>query len=606
VPNLASVDWMIVLIYLFFVFGVGFSLKPYIASTQDFLLAGRSMPAWLCGFAFLSLTVSSPLVIAVSAAGAQYGLASAQFYLLGAIPPLLFLALFMAPLFYASKARSVPEFLGLRFDAKTRTLNACLFALVALFGAGLSLYAMAWLMQALHIFDVLLHVESLGQTWILLIAIAIPAAVVLVYLLLGGLTAALYTQVMQFFVLIAALFPAVLLGLKQIGGWRGLMAQVPVSTYLQQFAGARGASAPSIALALALGIAFSAAFWCTDFRVLQTIFAAKDAAAARKAPLVAAAGAVLTPLLLILPGVVAIALPTPHNSEVVHNENGNIYHDITVVPEAVQAGRGLIPAQTNASIDPMAGKPLLDANGKPLLDFAIALPIAVTHFLPTGLLGLGLTALLACLMSGVAAGIAAFNTVFTSDLYQGVLHKGASDHQALVVARWACVGGMVLALGVAGAAIRFPHLLEVLALAFAVLNAPQLATLLLGMFWKRATAHGAFAGLVAGVAAAVFHYALTLPAGAHPGFDGGWIAIVHRYPSSFAQDAWTAIFAFTASLVVTVAVSLVTRARPAAELTGLVHSLTAPLPRHSVWWKRPETAAAAILIAAIVVVAVFH
>src|SRR5579862_8013830 len=168
---------MIVLIYLFFVFGVGFSLKPYIVSTEDFLLAGRSMPASLCGFAFLSLTVSSPLVIAASAAGAEYGLASAQFYLLGAIPPILFLALFMAPLFYASKARSVPEFLGLRFDAKTRTLNACVFALVALFGAGLSLFALAWLMRALRVFDVLLHVQSLGQTWILVIAMAVPAAV---------------------------------------------------------------------------------------------------------------------------------------------------------------------------------------------------------------------------------------------------------------------------------------------------------------------------------------------------------------------------------------------------------------------------------------------
>lgn len=605
-PNLASIDWMIVLIYLFFVFGVGFSLKPYIVSSQDFLLAGRSMPAWLCGFAFLSLTVSSPLVIAVSAAGAQFGLASAQFYLLGAIPPILFLALFMAPLFYASKTRSVPEFLGLRFDAKTRTLNACVFALVDLFGAGLSLFALAWLMRALRVFDVLLHVQSLGQTWILVIAMAVPAAVVLVYLLLGGLTAALYTQVMQFFVLVAALFPAVLLGLQRIGGWRGLMAQVPASTYLQQWTGARGASAPSIALALGLGIAFSAAFWCTDFRVLQTIFAAKNAAAARKAPLIAAAGAVLMPLLLILPGVIATGLPTPHSSEVVHNDNGAIFHDITVVPEAQQAGRGLIPARTDSITDPMAGKPLLDTDGKPLLDFDLAMPMAVTRILPTGLLGLGLTALLACLMSGVAAGVSAFNTVFTCDLYQGALHQGAGDRQALLVARWACGCGTLLAFAVAAVAIRFPHLLEALALAFAVLNAPQLATLLLGMFWKRATGHGAFAGLLAGIAAAVFHYALTLPAGAQPGFDGGWLAVLHRDPTPFAHDAWTAICAFAASLVVTVAVSLFTRPRPAAELVNLVHSLTAPLPRQSVWWKRPETAAAAILVAAIVVVAIFH
>ncbi len=605
-PNLAPVDWMIVLIYLFFIFGVGFSLKPYIASSEDFLLAGRSMPAWLCGLAFLSVTVSSQQVIAIAAAGAQYGLASAQFYLLGAIPPILFLALFMTPLFYASKARSVPEFLGLRFDAKTRTLNACLFALVAIFGAGLSLYAMAWLMQALHIFDILLHAQRLGETWILVIAIAVPAAIVLVYLLLGGLTGALYNQVIQFFVLVAALFPAVFVGLNQIGGWRGLMAQEPVTTYVRQWMGGQGASAASVAVALGLGVAFGAAFWCTDFRVLQTVFAAKDAAAARKAPLLTAAGVVIAPLLIILPGVVAVALPTPHTSEVVHNENGAIYHDITVVPQAVQAGRGLIPARTYSFIDPMAGKPLLDANGKPLLEFAMAMPIAVTHFLPTGLLGLGLTALFACLMSGVAAGIAAFNTVFTCDLYQAAIHKDASDRHYLFVARWAAAGGMVLAVGVACTAIQFHNLLEALALAFAVLNAPQLATLLLGMFWKRATGHGAFAGLVAGIAAAVLHHGVTLPAGARPGYHGGWIAVFRRYPSPFAQDAWTAIFAFAACLILTIAVSVFTRPRPAAELAGLVHSLTPPPPRHGVWWKRPETAAAFILTAAIVVVAVFH
>ena len=384
------------------------------------------------------------------------------------------------------------------------------------------------------------------------------------------------------------------------------MAQVPIATYLHQWAGGQGTRTGNVGLALAWGVAFGAAFWCTDFRVLQTVFAAKDASAARKAPLLAAAGAVVVPLLLILPGVVAVALPTPHTSEVVRHENAAIYHDITVVPQAVQDGRGLIPAQTNSFSDPMAGKPLLDEHGNPLLDFAMAMPIAVTHFLPTGLLGLGLAALLACLMSGVAAGLAAFTTVFTCDLYQAILRKDASDRHYLVAARLTSVGGMALAVGLAFTAIRLHNLLETVVLGFAVLNAPQLATLLLGMFWKRATGNGAFAGLIAGIAVAVLHYGLTLPAGAQRGFHGAWFAVLHRYPSPFAQDAWTAIFAFAASMVITGAVSLVTRARPVAELAGLVHSLTPPSPRHPVWWKRRETAALAILAAAILVVAAFH
>ena len=222
----------------------------------------------------------------------------------------------------------------------------------------------------------------------------------------------------------------------------------------------------------------------------------------------------------------------------------------------------------------------------------MATPNMLLHFFPTGILGLGLTALLASFMSGMAGNVTAFNTVFTYDLYQSYIHKGASDRHYMAVGRWATVGGILLSIGTAYAAINFNNIMDTLQLVFSFVNAPLFATFLLGMFWKRATGHGAFAGLIAGTAAAMLHHGLTLPIEAHPGIHGGWITVLHHYPSDMAQNFWGAIFAFSTNFIVTVVVSLVTKPRPESELVGLVHSLTPkPHARAHRWWKRPEALA---------------
>ena len=250
----------------------------------------------------------------------------------------------------------------------------------------------------------------------------------------------------------------------------------------------------------------------------------------------------------------------------------------------------------------MTGKVLRTATGEPLLDYEMATPNMLLHLLPTGMLGLGLAALLGSFMSGLAGNVTAFNTVVTYDLYQAHIRKGGSDKHYLAVGRWATVGGIMVSVGTAYATIHFNSILDVLQLVFSVVNAPLLATLLLGMFWKRATGHGAFAGLVCGTVAAMLHHGLSLPMEAHPGIHGGWIAVLHAYPSDLAQNFWGAIFAFSTNLIVTIAVSLVTRAKPEQELVGLVRSLTPKPPHlHGEWWIRPEALAVAILLVAVAV-----
>jgi SSS family solute:Na+ symporter len=329
--------------------------------------------------------------------------------------------------------------------------------------------------------------------------------------------------------------------------------------------------------------------------------AAKNVESARQAPLLAAFVRIFLPFLLILPGALAVGLPTPHSSTVVRNDNGVIYHETTVVPRAAEEGQGLVPAR----LDPATGEPLRTAAGPAQLDYSLSTPNLFLHFLPTGLLGLALTALLACLMSGVAASATAFNTVFTCDLYQSHIRKGARDQHYLAVGRWAAVGGMLLSAAAACAVTGFHGIsagsvICALLLVFSLVNAPLFATVLLGMFSKRATGHGAFAGLLAGTGAALLHHGLTLPLGAHPGMRGGWIAVLHNSPGDIAQSFWTALLAFSVNLIVASVVSLCTQARPRAELAGLVHSLT-PRPRRAkaVWWKRPGALALWILLAAL-------
>jgi SSS family solute:Na+ symporter len=591
------------LLYFVFVLGIGFALKRYMKTSKDFFQAGRALPAWICGLAFISANLGAQEVIGMGASGAKYGLETAHFYGIGAIPAMIFVGIFMMPFYYGSKARSVPEFLRLRFDEKTRALNACSFAVMTVFSSGISMYAMARLIQALHVFDGLFNAMGWAPGGIFTFSICLSALIVLLYIFLGGLTSAIYNEVLQFFLIIAGFLPLVLLGLRNVGGWSGMKASVSAvdPRLMHEWHGTLHASTNPmgieiIGLAMGLGFVLGSGYWCTDFLVIQTAMASKDMESARRVPLIAAVPKMVFPFLVILPGLLAISLPTPHTTTFESHVNGAILHETTVVPPEVEQGRGLVPAKIN----PVTGQAMLDASGHPLLDYDMATPNMLLHYFPTGILGLGLTALLASFMSGMAGNVTAFNTVFTYDLYQSYIRKGANDRHYLAVGRWATVGGILLSIATAYAAINFNNIMDTLQLVFSFVNAPLFATFLLGMFWKRATGHGAFAGLITGTCAAMLHHGLTLPIEAHPGIHGGWIAVVHNYPSDMAQNFWTAIFAFSANFIVTILVSLMTKARPDSELVGLVRSLTKmPSHAHLAWWKRPEALAAAVLVGAI-------
>ena len=254
--------------------------------------------------------------------------------------------------------------------------------------------------------------------------------------------------------------------------------------------------------------------------------------------------------------------------------------------------RGLIPPKVN----PVTGRVMTDERGTPLLDYDLAIPNMLLHFFPTGILGLGLTALLASFMSGMAGNVTAFNTVWTYDLYQSYIHKNASDSHYLKMGRWATVGGILLSMATAYAATSFNNIMDTLQLVFSFVNAPLFATFLLGMFWKRTTGHAAFTGLVSGTVAAVVHHGLTLPADARPGIHGGWITVLHSYPSQMAQNFWTAIWAFSTNFILTVIISLMTKPREESELVGLVYSLTPkPVEHHMAWYARPKIIAVGLI-----------
>jgi SSS family solute:Na+ symporter len=619
VPVLAAADTLILVIYAFFMLAAGFSLKPAMTGSREFMQAGRTIPGWLCAMAMLGAGLGAQEVLGMGAAGARYGLASVGLFALGSIPAMLFTGLYLMPVFYGCNSagassetsaqtapRTIPDYLGLRFDRKTRVLSAFLFAAMALSSAGIALFAMARVFVALHVFDRIAGQLNLSPAGVLLLAMALPAALVLAYVLLGGLAATMYNQAMQFCLTIAGLLPVVLLGLKRVGGWSGLKAAAGSLHGLPlAFSGAAHADmhplgAGAVVLVIGVGIVLGGGTWCTDFRLLQTAMAAKNVESARRSPIIAAAVRVFVPLVVVVLGLIAVALPTPHSTIVIHNDNGVIYHEITVVSPAAEAGQGLVPAKTGTD-----GKPLIAADGHAQLDYAMATPNALLELLPGGLLGLGVAALLACLMSGVAASITSFSSVFTCDIFQLLFARNAADKRLLAVARWAAVGGVLLAFGAACATMRFDSVFDSLMLIFAIINAPLFAVVLLGAFWKRTTGHGAFAGLIAGAAAALLHHGLALPLGEQPGIHGGWIAALFHPSSEIALDLATAMAAFLVSLLVATTLSIFTNARPDEELDGLVHSMVPRQPPKANWWKRPEAMAIAILVAAIVVNLIF-
>lgn len=583
---LTSNDCLITLIYFAFVLAIGLRPAARAKTGLEYFEAGKALSAPLCGAAFLMAGLGTPELIGLSAAGARYGFTAARMVWLGAIPAILFVALFMMPFYYGSQARSVPEFLGIRFDRKTRALSAGLFALLSLLSSAVGLYMMGRIIAALHIFDGLFRSMGWPLADILILSMVAPAVVVVFYTALGGLRGAVYSQALQLAALMAGMAPVVFKGLGEIGGWSGLKASLHVAS--PGFAPAP-AGAGFVAMSLGFGLILGFGVWCSDFRVLQIALVAKNAAAARRAPLIAAVLALLVPLLLVLPGMVAIGLPTPRNTTITRVENGSIYSSTTVVRPEAAAGDGLIPAQ----MDETANKPRRDAHGHTLLNYAMALPSLLLQALPNGLLGLGLTALLASLMSGLAANTMAFSAVFTRDLYAVGMRREVGEAHLVTVGRVAALGSVLLALGAACAALRLAHLPDLLLLVVTAVDVPLFVAAALAIFWKRATGHGAFAGLAAGAGAAVLHHGCTLAASAQRGLQGGWIAPVYTYSGVIAQACATAVCALAAAFLAGALVSLATKAREEAELRGILLA-TRRGPR----WKRPAALAAAVLVVA--------
>jgi SSS family solute:Na+ symporter len=554
--QLGAIDYAILIVYFAFVLGIGWALRRFVRDSNDFFLSGRSIPVWIAGLAFLSANLGAQEVIGMAASGAKYGMMTSHFYWVGAIPAMVFVGVFMMPFYYGSRARSVPEYLRLRFDEKTRGFNAISFAVMTVFSSGISMYALAKLLELV-----------LG--WNFHGSVLVSAAIVLIYVFLGGLTSAIYNEVVQFFLIVLGFLPLVLLGLKDVGGWDGLTAQLaPVATSAGYPAGAWVDSWQNLGsadanpmgvewfgMAMGLGFVLSFGYWCTDFLVVQRAMAAESMTAARRTPLLAAVPKMLFPALVILPGMIAIAL---------HHNRG-----------------GMLP---------------LGPDGTP--NYNLAVPVMLGHYLPSGLLGLGLTALMASFMSGMAGNVTAFNTVWTYDIYQSYIRPGQSDRHYLRMGHAATVFGIGLSVAAAYATTRFNNIMDMLQLVFAFVNAPLFATFLLGMFWRRATGHGAFLGLVIGTLSAALHHGLTLPRDAVPGLKGGFFGtVLHTYPSEMAQNFWTAIVAWTACFVATIVISLLTaRNKTDEELKGLVYSLTPRQPDARLpWWQRPATLGATVL-----------
>ena len=517
-------------------------------NASAFLEAGRSLPAWVTGLAFISANLGALEVIGMAASGAKYGLATVHFYWIGAIPAMIFLAIFMMPFYYGSKARSVPEYLKLRFDEKTRGFNAFSFAIMTIFASGISMYALALLMENL-----------LG--WNFNVSLIVSALIVLIYTYLGGLSSAIYNEVLQFFLIVIGFLPLVIIALIKIGGWEGMVEKLhmnPATAGFEHSWGAISSGHPMggiMGIVFGLGFVMSFGYWCTNFLVVQRAMAAGSMSAARKTPLIGALPKMFIPFLVIVPGIIAIALL-----------NSN---------------------------DPYFTLPVKGTG----YNYDLVIPMLLKRFLPTGVLGLGLTALMASFMSGMAGNVTAFNTVFTYDIYQSYLVKGKSDKHYLRVGQITTIVGVAVSILTAYVAAMFNNVMDFLQLIFAFINAPLFAAFLLGMFTKRTTGHGAFWGLLAGTFSAAMVHGLTQPAGATSLIKGGWMGtVVHRFPSEMAQNFWTAIVAFCVAMVVTIVISLLTKRNKTDEqLKGLVYSLTPRVVDDSKYWYQKPTFLAIIV-----------
>jgi SSS family solute:Na+ symporter len=631
--HLHKIDYTILVAYVGFVIGIGWMLARYMKTSSDFLTSARSIPTWVTGLAFISANLGALELVGMAASGAKYGIATAHFYWVGAIPAMIFLAVFMMPFYYGSKARSTPEYLKMRFDERVRGLNAVAFAVMTIFASGISMDALSKLLNQL-----------LG--WNYNFALLICSGVVLLYVLKGGLTSAIYTEVLQFFMIVLGFAPVVYLGLKDVGGWHAMntslqaVAVNPATIYLNSstnFAPNAWTSAwtpvlagPAhnpmgvdwIAMIFGLGFVLSFGYWCTNFLVVQRAMAAKNMTAARNTPLVAAVPKMFFPFLVIVPGMIAVALTSMPEKNyripppIVSEEN---------YAKAIEAVKSANPADPVAAVKAVgddlgvkvaadkiaslvaanAASKLSDMQIKQGLYNSIAenyysgvILSLIRKYCPPGLFGLALTALLASFMSGMAGNVTAFNTVFTYDLYQAYFVKGKSDRHYFLTGKVITVVGIILSMGAAYFAKQYDNAMDIIQLVFGFVNAPIFATFLLGMFWKRTTGTGAFLGLFGGIASSALFHSLTIAQGNLPGVKGGYVHVMQIFPSEMAQNFWLASFAFTCCFVLTLVISLATsRTKSDADLKGLVYSLTPKIVDNNIpIYQKPAVVGIVLLI----------
>jgi SSS family solute:Na+ symporter len=548
--GLSFIDWIIILIYFVFVIGIGFYLKKFTTSEEDFFLAGRKNSSWVAGLAFLSANLGALELLGMTGNTFKYGMYVAHFYWIGAVPAMLFLGIYMMPFYYSSKIKSIPGYLKLRFDEKTRVINGISFAIMTLLVSGINLYAMA---LVLHTF--------LGWNWD--VSMWASAATVAAYVTLSGLMSAIFTEIIQFFLIWFGLFLVSVMGIIEIGSVNDILSRLPESmNTLWSTSGdptQNGMLVHWAGIVLGLGFVLSFGYWTTDFLVVQRAFSAKDLRAARMTPILASFFKMALPFIVILAGLVAIAL----------------------------------------SNDPSSGFKLLEDGGQ--VNYDSALPLLIARYYPSGLVGLGVTALLAGFMAGQAGNISAFNTVWTYDIYKSVLNKNASDKHLLWMGRVSTVVGVILSLGTAYWAKSFPSIMDYMQAIFSWVNAPLFATMLLGMFVWWITPNGAFWGLVIGMLSSFFMYL---------GVKFDWfnesIITMSSVQSDMAANFWRAWWAWLICAALTIVISLFTKKKPKEELVGLVKGLTEEkIDKNIPLTKKPEFYAVISLIVLIILNVIF-
>lgn len=539
--GLSLIDWIIILVYFVFVLGIGFYLRKFTTSEEDFFLAGRKNSSWVAGLAFLSANLGALELLGMTGNTFKYGMYVAHFYWIGAIPAMLFLGIYMMPFYYSSKIKSIPGYLKLRFDEKTRVLNGIAFAIMTLLVSGINLYAMA---LVLHTF--------IGWNWD--ISMWVSAITVAAYVTLSGLMSAIFTEIIQFFLIWFGLFLVSILGIIEIGSLDQILTRLPESMNTLWSTSADPTQNGMLihwgGIVLGLGFVLSFGYWTTDFLVVQRAFSAKDLRAARMTPLLASFFKMALPFLVILAGLIALAL----------------------------------------SNDPNSGFKLLEDGGQ--VNYDSALPLLIQRYYPSGLIGLGVTALLAGFMAGQAGNISAFNTVWTYDIYKSVLNKNASDSHLLWMGRASTIVGVIISLGTAYWAKSFPSIMDYMQAIFSWVNAPLFATMLLGMFVWWITPNGAFWGLVAGMSSSFLMWM---------GVKFHWfnesLITMSGVQSDMAANFWRAWWAWVICFGITIIISLFTKKRSKEELVGLVKGLTqTKIDEHVPFIKKPEFVAIISLI----------